>query len=310
MRTLNSLILGATALASLPSFAGTLTASEILTQFNAVITQQFSTTSDVEGRLVAGKLNTGSSATFYNKPNGSLSSYAAVNAITVDSGGAWMNVNNGGSVNYQSSNAGHFNFNADSKGVKGSAVYQSPAFTMADFTAPLDALQLQLSQLSANSTIDSTDHNQVKFNETGTTAVFNVTTAQLQTFSGIRFVGTAGTIIINVTGDTFDDTFNFLDVSTDLSSRIIWNFVNTESISLRGWEGSLLAGDATVRAGSAINGVLYAEDYTGNGELHSVAFGGELPTTTTTRAVVEPETYAMMLTCLGLMAWVRRKKPV
>lgn len=308
MRTLNLLILGATALASLPAFAGTLTASEILTQFNAVISHDISTTSDVEGRLVTGNLNTRNSATFYNKPNGSLSSYAAVNAITIDAGGAWMNIDNGGGVNYQSSNAGKFNFNADSKGVKGSLAQKSPAFSMTDFTNPLDALQTQLNQLSANSTVNSADRNRVKFNETGTTAVFSLTTTLLQTFSGIEFVGNASTIIINVTGDSFVDSFNFLNVPKGLSGRILWNFVDAESLSLRGWEGSILAGDATVSAGSAINGVLYAENYTGNGELHSVAFSGTLPTTTPLRAVPEPATGAMMLTCLGLMAWAGRRK--
>jgi hypothetical protein len=46
---------------------------------------------------------------------------------------------------------------------------------------------------------------------------------------------------------------------------------------------------------------------TANGELHSVAFTGVLPTA----PVPEPESYAMILAGLGLMGFmVRRKKSV
>ena len=39
---------------TLPAYAAVLTAEDILTQFNAVVSNNFSTNSDVEGRLVAG----------------------------------------------------------------------------------------------------------------------------------------------------------------------------------------------------------------------------------------------------------------
>lgn len=294
MRILSSLMLGA-ALASTPAFADTLTASQILTQFNGIVTNQFSSQSDVEGRLVTGELKVG--ATFYNNPNSSTSGFAAVNAITIDSGN-WMNVNNGGSVNFQSSNAGKFNLNGG-----GSVVKQSPAFAMTDFTTPLNALQSQLSQLTANSTVNGTDPNKFTFVETGTTSVFSLTTTQLQAAANIEFSGNASTIIINVSGNSFDDYAN-INIANSLSSKIIWNFVDATTINLRGWSGTILAGQATVSAGSAINGVLYANNYTGNGELHSVAFTGVLPTA----PVPEPESYAMMLAGLGLMSLIARRK--
>ena len=63
-----------------------------------------------------------------------------------------------------------------------------------------------------------------------------------------------------------------------------------------------MAGKATVINSNYINGVLYAKNVIGNGELHSVPFSGVLP------AVPEPETYAMLLAGLGLMGCVARRK--
>ena len=50
--------------ATLPARAAVITADDILGQFNAVVTNNFSTNSDVEGRLVAGNINNGGSSTF------------------------------------------------------------------------------------------------------------------------------------------------------------------------------------------------------------------------------------------------------
>ena len=49
--------------------------------------------------------------------------------------------------------------------------------------------------------------------------------------------------------------------------------------------------------------MLYAENYTGNGELHSVAFTGVLP------AVPEPATYAMFgIGLAGVLMAARKRK--
>jgi choice-of-anchor A domain-containing protein len=155
--------------------------------------------------------------------------------------------------------------------------------------------------VSANSTVNAKDPNNFTFNETGTTAVFDLTTTQLQSAANIEFTGSASTIIINVSGASFTDNAN-INIDNSLSSKIIWNFEDAKSISLRGWDGTILAGSASVSAGSAINGMLYAENYTGNGELHSVAFSGVLP-------VPEPGTYAMFGVGLaGVLLAARKRK--
>ena len=64
--------------ASAGARADDLTADDILSQFNAVVSNNFSTAHDVEGRLVAGNISQG--ATFFSSPNplSSPSSFQAV----------------------------------------------------------------------------------------------------------------------------------------------------------------------------------------------------------------------------------------
>ena len=92
-----------------PAHAQALTAKDIWTQFNAVISDNFETSADVEGRLVAGNIENANSSTFYNNPNplSAASAYQALNALTITSCPS-CNVDNGGQVNYVTSNAGSF----------------------------------------------------------------------------------------------------------------------------------------------------------------------------------------------------------
>jgi choice-of-anchor A domain-containing protein len=295
--------------ASLPSRAGTINAGEILDQFNAVITDDFSTNSDVEGRLVAGTVNNSGSSTFYENPNpsSSPSSFQAVNAQTIESCPS-CNVNNGGSVNYITSNSGHFNFNGG-----GSAAQNNPAFTMSEFTTPLNGLQNQLDGLTANSIV-TLSTNTLTFNVTPNAhgvAIFDISATELSdaSISSIVFSNeSANTIIIDVTGGSFTEAggTNF-NGDTYLAEHVIWNFETATSVSVKQWWGDVLAGDATVTNSSPINGFLYAEDFDGGGELHSYPFEGTLPS-----SAPEPSTWAMMalgFAGLGLAGLRRRRTP-
>jgi choice-of-anchor A domain-containing protein len=287
-------------LASNSAFAGALSANQILTQFNAVVSNDFSTSSDVEGRLATTNLIRG--ATFYNQPRGAASDYAAINAVTI--GSVNGNVNNGGGINYQASNAGRFNMNGGGK------ITQTPAFAMSDFTSTLDALASQLYGMSANSTINATDPNNFTFNVNGganSTAVFSLTTAQLSRAANINFSGRADTIIINVSGDTFNSNANFND-NSNLKSNIIWNFIDADTVQFRSWNGAVLAGDASVGSGSQMNGFLYAKNFTGNGELHDHRFAGNLPPTDVPPSGKVPEPSSIALLGAGLVALLARRR--
>jgi choice-of-anchor A domain-containing protein len=298
------------AAAALPARAGVITAEEILGQFNAVVANDFSTNSDVEGRLVAGTIDNSGSSTFYENPNpaSSPSSFQGVNALTIESCPS-CNVNNGGSVNYINSNSGTFNFNG---GPKGSLVQNSPAFTMSEFTTPLNALQTQLGGLTANSSV-ITSPNSLDFDVTPVNgiAVFDISATDLEaTNDSITFTDatSATTIIIDVTGGSFAEAGgeNF-NGDAYLAEHVIWNFETATTVGMGQWYGAVLAGDATVTNSSPLNGFLYAKNFDGMGELHDYPFEG-----TISSPVPEPSTWAMMalgFAGLGFAGLRRRKAP-
>ena len=269
-----------------PAHAQALTAKDIWTQFNAVISDNFETSADVEGRLVAGNIENANSSTFYNNPNplSAASAYQALNALTITSCPS-CNVDNGGQVNYVTSNAGSF----------GSATVkqENPSFAMSDFTTPLNNAETIIAGLAANSTVTVSSNN-ITFNvaPVNNMSVFDITASQLETpnasinfdFNGAQ--GPLTGIIINVTGGTsFNElsSMNF-NPTTYEDEHVIWNFDGFTSLSFYQWGGAILAGDATVSNQNALNGFLYAENLTGNGELHDYPLLG----------VPEPSTWAML----------------
>jgi choice-of-anchor A domain-containing protein len=300
------------AAASLPARSAVITAGEILDQFNAVVTDNFSTNSDVEGRLVAGTIDNSGSSTFYNnpKPSSSPSSFQAVNALTISACQS-CNVNNGGSVNYINSNSGSFNFNGG-----GSAAEDNPTFAMSDFTKPLNALETQLGNQTSNSSWNSPNSNSLVFDVTPDAkgvAVFDMTAGQLEGSSSdnynITFTNetSAKTIIINVSGNFTEPSGQNFNGDTYLNEHVIWNFEGATSLGFKFWHGAVLGGGATVANSSPIEGFLYAKNFDGGGELHNYPFEGVLP-----GSAPELSTWAMMalgFAGLGSVGLRRRKTP-
>jgi hypothetical protein len=292
-----------------PAAAANLTAIDILDQFNAVVTNNFSTDSDVEGRLVAGTIDNSGSSTFYENPNSQSapSSFKGVNALTIQSCPG-CNVDHGGGVDYINNDHGTFNLNGG-----GSVASNSPSFTMSEFTTPLNGLETQLAGLTANSTFSAPNSNSLVFNiapaAANGIAVFDMTAAQLAGTGGDNYNITfsndsAKTIIINVTGNFTEGGGENFNGNTYLNEHVIWNFENATSLNFKYWHGSVLGGDATVSNSSPIEGFLYAKNFDGGGELHDYPFEGILPTS----AVPEPATWAMMITGFGGLGFVSRRR--
>jgi choice-of-anchor A domain-containing protein len=293
--------------ATIPAHAAGLTADSILDQFNAVVSDNFSTNSDVEGRLVAGNINNGGSSTFYENPNSSSapSAFKGVNALTIQNCPS-CNVNHGGGVNFITSNAGSFNLNGG-----GTVAQNSPSFSMSDFTTPLNGLQTSLASLASNSTVSSPNSNSLVFDVTPVdgTAVFDISGSALAGSGGDNYNITfsnesAKTIVINVTGSFTEGGGENFNGDTYLNEHVIWNFEDATSVNVKSWHGAVLAGDASVTNSSPMEGFLYARNFTGGGELHDFPFDGTLP-----GAVPEPSTWAMMalgFSGLGFLGFRRR----
>jgi choice-of-anchor A domain-containing protein len=267
----------ARAATTLPS----LSAADILSQFNAVVTGNFTSTSDVEGRLAVGGNMTGG-ATFNLNPEATASAYGAVNVYGNVSSGNY-NVNNAGKVDVKGTNSGTFNLNGG--GSISTTALSNSNFT-STFATPLNALSSQLASLTANNTLPTVTNNTsnnvdikaTTVNSLGQ-AIFDVTAAQLEQFSSfyVDFGGsTTTTAIFNVSGN-YTQNANFEKATDAIDSQVIWNFTNATSVSLNGFDGTVLAENAAVTNSSALNGDLYAASYNGNGELHDHPFTGTLP---------------------------------
>lgn len=284
---LAALLTCAIALPYAPARATELTVSDMLTQFNAVILEDFSSQHDVEGRLaVGGDLKKG--ATFYINPSSTPSAFGAVNVAGNVLQGNY-NINNGGNVVVGGQNKGHFNLNGGGKLTTG-----EPNLVQADLIAAARATSLQLNGLAANSsTINASDLNNVRFEAAPVNglAVFSVTTAALETYRNIIFdLNNATTAIVNVSGVNFKDMANF-NAGADVNQHVLWNFTDATRLDFqRFWHGSILAPDAYVTNSTPIEGSLIADSFKGGGELHNYAFLGTLPPA----SVPEPATIGIL----------------
>ena len=176
------------------------------------------------------------------------------------------------------------------------------AATVAQQTATLDAdlsaLSLRLSQLGALSTINGTN---TALDYTGATdgfAVFTMTAAAFQdqnanfdTLFGAMPNGM--TTIVNVLGTNLVQGGNLN--GTKLNQSVIWNFASATSIATKGWHGSILAPNATLRNTSAIEGSVAVRNFIMDGEVHLGTYQGGSAFLAPASPVPEAATWAQML---------------
>ena len=97
-------------------------------------------------------------------------------------------------------------------------------------------------------------------------------------------------------------------LTTYENEHVIWNFENEKTINIRYLHGSLLGEDASVTNGSPIEGMLYAENFTGGGELHNFPFLGVDPIgSPIAPGVPEPATWALLGMGFAGLGFVSRR---
>ncbi|MBY0338576.1 MAG: choice-of-anchor A family protein [Acetobacteraceae bacterium] len=298
------------ALLAAPSGAAPLTANEILSQFNIVVTGDFASTSDVEGRTVVGG-NLTHGATFFNNPGAAAAS--AFRALTVYgdvTAGGPLNVNNGGGAAIGGASAAIINDNGGGGVTTGASL---PGF-QAHFADPLNALSAQLAGMAADSAPPAAPPgfpNNVMLQASAGTglAVFALTTAELASYASfaVDLNGREGAVF-NVTGASFTATGNFLN-ALSVARDVIWNFVDAVTLDVRvQWGGTVLAPKAAVSNTTPIEGTLFAASFRGDGEMHSQPFRpGVTPRGSPPTPVPVPASLALLGLGLAGLAAVRRR---
>jgi choice-of-anchor A domain-containing protein len=303
MRYLISVALGfiAASLAAIPASATAISAATILGNFNAVIYNNATTSSDIEGAAVIGGNFNG--ATVYNNPTtGRATGFSALTIFGNQTG--TTNVNNSGGAyvagTYQTINLNGGNF------------YTAPPSTIADFQTSLNTLSTQLAQLTATSTLPTPAGN----NETITAtpgangvAVFNITADQLNAIpSYIMNLNGSSSVIFNVSGTSVNFNANN-ETGVTGANNIIWNFYQATSVNLgTQLAGTVLAVNGNVTNNNQIDGVLVASSFTGQGELHNYAFTGTLPGAQSVVATPEPASLGILGAGLLAIGYARRRR--
>ncbi len=319
---------------------------QILNGFNAVVSGNFSVHTDANGGVIAGNLTSVEAAAqeiytvttpsapanvtltdYSTTPNGSQS-YAATTIGTIQPGVTSVLTNNG-NIAYVSKPGG------TTVTANGGTVTTIGSLNLTPFTTALNGLQTSLGALTTNATTTYSG-GVFTFNLTGGSTATNVFSisgtdfTNLEAATGISFSGSTGQVVINVVGGDFttNDNLNFnisdLTGSGLTEADVVWNFEQPSNSAInfnnKGyWEGAVLAGNATITAGSNVDiqGSVYAQNLYIGQELHSG--GGTYlyhppkppttpPTPPTPPNVPEPATMALLASGLGGLAALRRRK--
>ena len=290
-----------------PVSAASLSADEILNQFNLVVFGNHSLNSQVHGRaFVGGDLVGGSGSmttTNYVLPPSSFADVTVVGDVrsgdvntkggaSVEIGGAIVapaKINNAGSVQ---------------TGVTGLDT------VAAAFEATLKQASQDIRDQTANAALSNFNAGQgwQALGLTGVQTVLSIAATDLDRNEVHVDLNGAPSILINVSGTSINLSKNF-NTPEAVGAKVIWNFYEATSLHLSNrWVGSVLAPLATVSNGNNIHGTLVAAVFNQGGQVHQQAWGGEIPGGDPNPAPVPlPAAGWLLLAGIGTLAALRRR---
>ena len=310
--------------------ASLLAGVDALKEWNLIVFNNATSSSEVEGRTFIGGNLTGNSSNYNIK--GAATSAAGNPGLTVVGNveGNAKNLNNASGANIGGNLSTMVNLNGGTQtlNVGGSSVNQNlngstlNANLGSNFTSTLQAqrdllvssltsLSTNLKALTTTGTV-STANNTLTISAAAALNVFAVSSDDLNKVNQISVTTASGTTtVINVSGTNILLNDNFLAASSSLGENVIWNFYEATSISVTtAFYGTILAPYATVTLSNFVQGTLVASSLVQNGEVHLNTFQGDLSSVGgTVSAMPEPASWALMIIGFGLAGAALRRRP-
>ena len=315
--------------------AAMLAGADALKEWNLIVFNNVTSSSEVEGRSFIGGSLSGNSSNYY-MGNENTASANGTSALTVvgnvdgSSKQSYGNVSVGGNLNVQMNLNGSGtktvnvgggittgqNVNGNSFNQNLGNNFTSQLVAQRDLlVSSLGSLSDNLQALTATATAVRTGDSQngvLNFNAANSQNVFSITAAQLVDAKQINVTNATGkTTIINVSGTNITLNDSFTGAYSELGQNVIWNFYEATTLSVtNAFYGTVLAPDAAVTLSNFVEGTLVAKSLVQNGEVHTGTFQGDLSGVGgSVSAAPEPATWAMLILGFGMVGFVLRRRP-
>lgn len=255
--------------------------ASVLNDWNLIVRQNLTGTSEVDGSALIGGNTTGTMTFAVHVVSASNGDGLAVAGNIFNTN----HVNNGGNIRLSGPVSGLANPNG------GSIITDAGVSSMVSSAfAEVVALQASLGSLTANGTLDGGGNmNAAPTNINGSNvAVYSISATQLNGLGQLNLnFGSADTVVINVAADmnglvSFNAPPNFVGGlgNQSNSSKIIWNLIDATSVIVNNnFNGALLAANADLKVlGGGINGSVVVNSVSAlNAEIRQYNYNGWLP---------------------------------